>query len=45
MTSFRVQASWAKITLPGDGGQASSTDVPPDQKSKQSGGTNLSQVE
>ncbi len=34
MTSFRGQASWAKMTSLG--GQANSTHVPPDQKSKQS---------
>ncbi len=33
MTSFRGQASWAKMTSPG--GQANNTGVPPNQKSKQ----------
>ncbi len=34
MMTFRVEARWAKMTSPG--GQASSTGMPPNQKSKQS---------
>ncbi len=40
MMSFRGQAGWAIMTS--SGGQANSTGMPPDQKSKQSWVTNLS---
>jgi hypothetical protein len=40
ITSFKGQASWAKVMS--TGGQASSTGMPPNQKSKQSGVTKLS---
>ncbi len=31
MTSFRGQASWAKLMSPGGGGEANSTGMPLDQ--------------